>query len=344
MRTLKKLAPCFLFILFLFLPFYVMGQQEDNSEAISVNLVDARTFRFFQEKLSELWQKFFALENMMATINISASKEYYYLWFSKNPEGTGKGRVISTPRGIDCKVDCSMQYAKFGKGKRVRLRAIQSQDSVFKGWSGSCSGTYPTCYVVMDSSKMVSARFDSKTKKILEVYKEGQGFGIVKSVSPSGIINCGSLCSASLVEGTKVKLEAKPLTGYKFSMWSGCDTSSGSSCTINMSSDKPSRVSVTAFFEPKSYETHRINVLRSGGSRIQRVYSVPQDRPRGLNCSPDILECSGDFYKGIDVELSASVPPQVAVTWYGCDRITNYGFTCVIGKINRDRDIYVEFR
>jgi hypothetical protein len=76
----------------------------------------------------------------------------------------------------------------------------------------------------------------------LTVSKTDLGNGTVTS-SPAGI-NCGSTCSASYVSGTTVTLTAAPDLFSGFGGWSGCDSVSGNSCTVNMNAAR----SVTADF------------------------------------------------------------------------------------------------
>jgi hypothetical protein len=88
---------------------------------------------------------------------------------------------------------------------------------------------------------VVTATFDLQ-RFLLTVNKTGlgSGNGTVTS-SPSGV-NCGTDCSESYAIGTVVTLTGSPaalVTG-----WSGCDTVSGATCTVTMSSAK----SVTASF------------------------------------------------------------------------------------------------
>lgn len=58
---------------------------------------------------------------------------------------------------IHCPGDCSETYAA---GEVVTLTATPGRGRVFAGWGGACSGTSPTCEVVMSSPKTVSARFE----------------------------------------------------------------------------------------------------------------------------------------------------------------------------------------
>lgn len=70
--------------------------------------------------------------------------------------GTGSGRVLSTPTGIDCPGDCGQDYAA---GTLVTLSASAEPGSVFSGWSLSCSGSGP-CQVTMDQARTVGASFE----------------------------------------------------------------------------------------------------------------------------------------------------------------------------------------
>ena len=70
--------------------------------------------------------------------------------------GSGAGRVISAPPGIDCGGSCS---AAFGTGTEVTLTATATAGSRFAGWSGACTGT-SSCVVSVDGAKSVAAQFD----------------------------------------------------------------------------------------------------------------------------------------------------------------------------------------
>ena len=79
----------------------------------------------------------------------------------------------------------------------------------------------------------------------LTVTKAGLiGDGTVTS-SPAGI-NCGAACSAVFDSGSVVTLTVTPNMLSIFSGWSGCDTASGSTCTVTMTAAK----TVTANFLP----------------------------------------------------------------------------------------------
>jgi len=95
----------------------------------------------------------------------------------------------------------------------------------------------------MTNSAVASATYTVQQQKFtLTVSKTDLGLGTVTS-SPAGI-NCGSTCSASYISGTTVTLTATPGLLSGFGGWSGCDSVSGNTCTVNMNSAK----AVTADF------------------------------------------------------------------------------------------------
>ena len=73
--------------------------------------------------------------------------------------GSGSGVVKSAAPGIDCGTDCAEIY---GPASVVTLTATPAENSVFSGWSGSCTGLATTCAVIMNSEKRVMADFTEK--------------------------------------------------------------------------------------------------------------------------------------------------------------------------------------
>ncbi len=73
----------------------------------------------------------------------------------------GSGTVTGTPAGagttqINCGKDCS---AKFVQGTTVTLTATPAPGLQFVNWTGGCSGTAPTCNVVISKDTSVQANF-----------------------------------------------------------------------------------------------------------------------------------------------------------------------------------------
>ena len=76
----------------------------------------------------------------------------------------------------------------------------------------------------------------STTQYTLSVTKSGTGTGTVAS-SPAGI-NCGADCLKTYSSGTTVTLTATASAGSTFTSLSGCDSSTGNTCTVTMNSAK----------------------------------------------------------------------------------------------------------
>ena len=74
---------------------------------------------------------------------------------------SGSGTVTGNPGGafstqINCGGSCS---AKFGQGTTVTLSASPAPGLSFVGWSGACSGTAPTCDVIISDNTKVQVTF-----------------------------------------------------------------------------------------------------------------------------------------------------------------------------------------
>jgi hypothetical protein len=77
--------------------------------------------------------------------------------------GSGSG-VVSGSTAVQpdvSVVNCgSVCRVSLLRGTVVTLTATASPGSIFGGWSGSCTGTSPTCTVTMSQARNVTARFD----------------------------------------------------------------------------------------------------------------------------------------------------------------------------------------
>ena len=72
-----------------------------------------------------------------------------------NKAGMGTGTVTAT--GITCGAVCIGQYTL---NTAVTLNASAASGSTFSGWQGACTGTTPTCQLVMNQNQTVSATFN----------------------------------------------------------------------------------------------------------------------------------------------------------------------------------------
>jgi hypothetical protein len=73
----------------------------------------------------------------------------------------GSGTITGNPGGvngtqINCGSGCS---AKFTQGTTVTLTATPGAGGSFVNWTGSCSGSLPTCDVIIQKDTQVQANF-----------------------------------------------------------------------------------------------------------------------------------------------------------------------------------------
>jgi len=135
---------------------------------------------------------------------------------SVSTAGTGNGRVVSDPAGIDCGGVCA---AAFPARQRVELIPIADPGSEFAGWSGSGDCLDGVLDGAGDASCVATFNLRPAVTYALTVSVSGSGSGIVAS-SPAGI-SCSGTCTASFAPGTEVRLTARADDGSVFAGWSG---------------------------------------------------------------------------------------------------------------------------
>ena len=174
------------------------------------------------------------------TLTVSGQTNQFFL--SVFRAGAGAGGVSSSPPGISCGTDCSEAY---NSGTSVTLTASAAAGSTFAGWNGCDTVSGATCTVTMNAARSVTATFTvAAASFVLTVNKTGNGAGSSSvSSSPSGI-SCGTDCSEPYNSGTSVTLTASAAFPFTFAGWSGCDSVSGTTCTVTMSAAR----TVTASF------------------------------------------------------------------------------------------------
>lgn len=88
--------------------------------------------------------------------------------------GSGTGVITSSPQGIDCGDTCAYD---FREATKVTLTARAAKGSIFKGWSGDCSGVH-TCRVTMNGAINATAMF--KDEADIVVSPLNKNYGMVK--------------------------------------------------------------------------------------------------------------------------------------------------------------------
>jgi hypothetical protein len=100
-------------------------------------------------------------------------------------DGTGSGRVTSSPDGISCETDCQEGY---DSGTQITLTAAPYSGSIFAGWSGGgCSGT-GTCTLTISGDTSVTANFDlspSDTVSLITPYVNESDMEEIRDVHSS---------------------------------------------------------------------------------------------------------------------------------------------------------------
>ncbi|BAP54962.1 hypothetical protein THII_0665 [Thioploca ingrica] len=207
----------------------------------------------------------------------------------------GEGKVMSDdPTGIDCPTGvCEKKYSN---GMTVKLSATATTASVFKNWSGDCSGTEPEIIVTMDADKSCTANFDLSSKTyILTVEKQGDG-----SVTSDPVgIDCGNTCSKEYLVGTAIKLNAIPTGQSKSFSWSeNCQNGE-----VTLTADTKCQVTFTESPNP----VLQINKSGDGNGTVTGT--------NNLNCG---ATCTQTYLAESTVELTA-IPDSNSgfVGWMG---------------------------
>ena len=157
-------------------------------------------------------------------------------------EGSGPGRVQSSPGGLACLYACESATASFAEGAKVTLKATPAKHFHLASWGGDCAGA-GSCEVTMGEEHAVTASFAEDEKLTLSITKTGGGEALIRS-KPAGLL-CGYACgsqSASFYAGENVEVEVTLGRGTTKLTWTaGAGTCAGSTeapvstCTVPIS-------------------------------------------------------------------------------------------------------------
>jgi len=137
-------------------------------------------------------------------------------------------------------------------------------------------------------------------------------------VAASGI-SCGTGttadCVQSVASGTSVVLTASPAAGYQVGAWSGCQSVSGTKCTVQMT--QPRGVAVTF---------NRIFYMLT----VSPVPTQGTITGLGISCGTGIpAACTESLASGTSVVLTASPAPGYRLgVWSGCQSVS--GAQCTV--------------
>lgn len=154
----------------------------------------------------------------------------------------GNGNIDSVPKLINCGSICTCEVIK---DSRVTLFAYPSYGYNFLSWSGfdNCdvikSSNESSCPLIMFNSKTITATFILK-KYTLKIFKIN-GDGLVTDVLNS--INCPTNCAVSTFasyvfdHGTIINLTVSEYSDWKFDIFDGITSVSGTTGTVQLFSD-----------------------------------------------------------------------------------------------------------
>ncbi len=170
----------------------------------------------------------------------------YTLTTNKTGHGNGiDGRIVSSPGGIYCGLDCSENYSS-GTGVDLRIENL-IPGSRFVGWSGDCNGAQ--CHLTMNGNKTVTAEFAPAITYSLSVdVNNGTGTGTVRGTG----INCEPDCSENYSPNTWVTLSASASNDSIFAGWSGDCSGLSSNCTVLMDRNR-SAIAIFNRYNPGNF-------------------------------------------------------------------------------------------
>ena len=176
----------------------------------------------------------------------------YYVTVERSGGGTvlaaAGDSVTMSNASLACGSNCTSPY---NQGQKVTLQATPNDGWTFAGWSGACSGTSPTCSVVVNGETLAYANFARATTSsalhtlTLNIVPDpscqlGDASGTVDT-SPS-FLNCTMIggnqqtCTAQFGAGAIVDLWPLAIDTTTFTGFSG-DCSGTGTCSLMMNRD-----------------------------------------------------------------------------------------------------------
>lgn len=220
------------------------------------------------------------------------------------PVGTG----TITGTGIACPGDCTETLAA---GTQVTLTAAAGMNATFGSWMGCDTSAGTTCTVTLNGNRAVTATFTAVTpNRVLTVTRTGMGTGTVTS-TPVGI-SCGTDCTETLPDGTMVTLTAAPAMGSTFSSWTGCDMTSGLTCSLTLMADR----TVTANFAPDMVPSAPtgLTAMVVMGTSAQLTWTDTSNNETGFRVERSTLPTSGFAeVASLPVNTTTTTIPGLAV-------------------------------
>jgi hypothetical protein len=124
--------------------------------------------------------------------------------------------------GVACALPCTRSVSE--PTVRIAAAVNPGASARFAGWSSPCS-TAAECEVTVDRAAIA---IDASFRELL---------GLTVTVGPGGSVTgpdiaCPTRCTRTRTRDESVQLVAAPATGFRFGAWTGCSSTSGTTCTV----------------------------------------------------------------------------------------------------------------
>jgi uncharacterized repeat protein (TIGR02543 family) len=131
------------------------------------------------------------------------------------------------------------------------MQATPDSGYTFTGWTGNCSGTNPSLYILLAGARTCGATFTSTSTPTYRLTVTRPTGGTVTGGTGISCGTGGTACSETYSTSTAVTLTAAPDSGYTFTGWGG--SCSGSTASTSVTVDG-ARTCTAAFIVTPAYQ------------------------------------------------------------------------------------------
>ncbi len=210
----------------------------------------------------------------------------------------GPGTVQRSEMGIACdsgQADCRAYLP----GAQVTLTAVPNPGAnpgaVFVGWSEASCGTMPTCTVIADAARTVTANFEATYELQIGFSDAGAGqVEIVPDQGPARSCTAPGPCTELFNAGTQITINAQPDASAYFEGFSGACTGAGA-CQFTMDQARTLGVSLLSKFDLT------VTLIGSGAGQVD-LSPAPLPGTGAASCTSGT--CVASYETGTVVNIS----------------------------------------
>ncbi|MBF0606824.1 MAG: hypothetical protein HQL61_04625 [Magnetococcales bacterium] len=279
---------------------------------------------------------------MSANKSVTASYTLNKYTLTVTNAGTGFGYETANKSGGSMSSDGTLYSGSYSYGTSVVIypnyynSSTSSSTSTLSGWSG-CDSTQTwytggplTCTKAIYKNEKVTATFDCTAGCVtLTVTKDGTAASSSSVTASTGTLSWsgdGYTGTASYAVNKSVTLTANAASGTTFAGWTGCDSTSGSTCTVAMSAAQ----NVTATFNTITYPL----TITTTGTNTATTVAVSTGTLSGSN------PYTATYDTGTSVTIVVTTPTSdFIVSWSG-GGCSGTGSTCTV-TMSQAQDVTV---